>query len=75
MYKANFVPVGIDQAPHVELTREITRRFNNLYKKNFPEPQTLLTDIPKVLGLDGQKMSKSLNNTFKFSDTKEEIKI
>jgi tryptophanyl-tRNA synthetase len=68
MYKANYVPVGIDQAPHVELTREIARRFNTLYKNIFPEPRTLLTDTPKILGLDNQKMSKSLNNALYLSD-------
>src|SRR3989338_5093944 len=62
IYKANVVPVGIDQAPHLELSREITRRFNFLYGETFPEPQTLLTETPKLLGTDGRKMSKSYNN-------------
>jgi tryptophanyl-tRNA synthetase len=62
MYRADGVPVGIDQAPHVELTREIARRFNAGYRPLFPEPETLLSDVPKILGTDGRKMSKSYNN-------------
>jgi len=68
IYKAGKVPVGIDQAPHVELSREITRRFNNFYGQVFPEPQTILTPIPKVLGTDGRKMSKSYNNAVLLTD-------
>lgn len=68
IYKANAVPVGIDQAPHLELSREITRRFNFLYGETFPEPQTLLTETPKLLGTDGKKMSKSYNNAIFLSD-------
>jgi len=68
VYKANAVPVGIDQAPHLELSREITRRFNFLYGETFPEPQTLLTETPKLLGTDGRKMSKSYNNAIFLSD-------
>src|SRR3989338_4202463 len=68
IYKADMVPVGIDQAPHLELSREITRRFNFLYGKIFPEPQTLLTETPKLLGTDGRKMSKSYNNAIFLSD-------
>ncbi|MBI3754056.1 MAG: tryptophan--tRNA ligase [Deltaproteobacteria bacterium] len=68
IYKANMVPVGIDQAPHLELSREITRRFNFLYGDTFPEPQTLLTETPKLLGTDGRKMSKSYNNAIFLSD-------
>lgn len=63
MYLTNLVPVGIDQMPHVELAREIVRRFNNFYGNIFIEPDIILTNIPKLLGLDGKKMSKSLNNT------------
>jgi len=74
LYKGNFVPVGIDQLPHLELTREITRRFNSLYKAIFPEPQALLTEIPKVPGTDGRKMSKSYNNTITLSDTEAEVR-
>src|SRR3989338_5901726 len=68
IYKANVVPVGIDQAPHLELSREITRRFNFLYGETFHEPQTLLTETPKLLGTDGRKMSKSYNNAIFLSD-------
>src|SRR6185503_9712085 len=67
-------PVGNDQLPHLELTREITRRFNGLYKSIFPEPQALLTEIPKVPGTDGRKMSKSYNNTINLSDTESEVR-
>lgn len=73
IYKANKVPVGIDQAPHVELSREITRRFNNFYGPVFPEPETLLTSAPKVLGTDGRKMSKSYNNAIFLSDPPAEV--
>lgn len=73
IYKANKVPVGIDQAPHLELSREITRRFNHFYGEVFPEPQTLLTAIPKVLGTDGRKMSKSYNNAIFLSDSPAEV--
>ena len=68
MYKANGVPVGVDQLPHVELTREIARRFNFLYSEIFPIPETLLTDFPKLLGIDGRKMSKSYENSIYISD-------
>ena len=73
IYKANKVPVGIDQAPHLELSREITRRFNHFYGVVFPEPETLLTSIPKVLGTDGRKMSKSYNNSIFLSDPPAEV--
>ncbi len=74
MYKAQYVPVGVDQVPHIELTREIARRFNLVYKKDvFPEPQALLTEIPKIPGLDGRKMSKSYGNAVVLSDPPEEI--
>ena len=69
LYKANYVPVGKDQLPHLELTRELARRFNSLYKGVFPEPQEHLTHYPKVLGTDGRKMSKSYGNTINLSDT------
>lgn len=68
MYKANGVPVGVDQLPHVELTREIARRFNFLYKEIFPIPEPILTDVPKLLGIDGRKMSKSYENSIYLSD-------
>jgi tryptophanyl-tRNA synthetase len=73
IYKANKVPVGADQAPHVELTREIVRRFNQLYRPVFPEPEVLLTEAQKVPGLDGRKMSKSYNNAVFLSDAPKEI--
>ncbi len=73
MYKANGVPVGIDQVPHVEITREIARRFNFLYGDVFPEPEAILTQTSKILGLDRRKMSKSYNNAIYLSDTPDEI--
>ncbi|MFZ3044640.1 MAG: tryptophan--tRNA ligase [Desulfatirhabdiaceae bacterium] len=73
MYKANGVPVGIDQVPHVEITREIARRFNFLYGNVFPEPEAILTPTPKILGLDRRKMSKSYHNAIYLSDTPETI--
>lgn len=74
IYKANAVPVGEDQVHHVELTREIARRFNNLYKNVFPLPQVKLTKVPRVPGTDGKRMSKSLGNTISISDSPEKIK-
>jgi tryptophanyl-tRNA synthetase len=69
LYKPDFVPVGKDQLPHLELTRELARRFNDIYKKAvFPEPKEHLTKFPKVLGTDGRKMSKSYHNTINLSD-------
>jgi tryptophanyl-tRNA synthetase len=73
MYKANGVPVGVDQVPHVEITREIARRFNHLYGPVFPEPEAILTQTPKILGLDRRKMSKSYNNAIYLSDSPDEI--
>jgi tryptophanyl-tRNA synthetase len=73
MYKAHFVPVGQDQVAHVELTREIVRRFNNFYGEVFPEPEALLTESPKLVGTDGRKMSKSYNNTIELADSPETI--
>lgn len=73
MYKANGVPVGVDQVPHVEITREIARRFNHLYGPVFPEPDAILTQTPKILGLDRRKMSKSYGNAIYLSDGPEEI--
>jgi tryptophanyl-tRNA synthetase len=74
MYKAQWVPVGVDQVPHVELTREVARRFNNTWKPVFPEPQAKLTQIPKVPGTDGRKMSKSYDNAIYLSDSPEVIR-
>lgn len=69
MFNANYVPVGIDQVPHVELSRDIVRRFNNIYKTDFfVEPEPLLTQIPLMKGVDGNKMGKSFNNDIKISD-------
>jgi tryptophanyl-tRNA synthetase len=69
LYKAEKVPVGEDQLPHLELTREIARRFNGLYGRQvFPEPDGLLTAASRLPGLDGRKMSKSYNNTINLSD-------
>ena len=73
LYKANGVPVGEDQAPHVELTREIARRFNYMYKEVFPEPATLLAPTSRLLGLDRRKMSKSYNNAIFLTDDDNEI--
>ena len=73
LYKADTVPVGEDQVPHLELAREIVRRFNHLYGPTFPEPQPKLTEYPLILGLDGkQKMSKSLDNHIELAATQEE---
>jgi tryptophanyl-tRNA synthetase len=74
MYKAQGVPVGVDQVPHVEITREIARRFNFLYGPVFPEPDAILTHTPKILGIDGRKMSKSYGNAIFLSDTPEQVR-
>ena len=74
IYKADFVPVGEDQLPHLELTREIARRFNYLYGPVFPEPQPLLTKSRVLPGTDGRKMSKSYGNTISFADTPEQVR-
>jgi tryptophanyl-tRNA synthetase len=75
LYKGNAVPVGEDQVPHVEITREIARKFNNQYGEVFPEPEALLTTFARLPGLDGNaKMSKSLNNAILLSDDPETIK-
>ena len=73
MYKADGVPVGVDQVPHVEITREIARRFNFLYGSVFPEPDAILTQTSKILGIDRRKMSKSYRNAIYLSDSPEEI--
>jgi tryptophanyl-tRNA synthetase len=73
IYKPDGVPVGVDQAPHVEITREIARRFNHFYGDVFPEPATILTETPKILGIDRRKMSKSYNNAIFLSDSPKEI--
>ena len=73
IYRAKYVPVGIDQVPHLEISREIARRFNYLYKEIFPEPEALLTEFPKVVGVDGRKMSKSYENAIYLSDSPKEV--
>ncbi len=78
IYRADYVPVGEDQVPHVELTREIARRFNMFYSGKrsevFPEPQPLLTPTPKLPGTDGRKMSKSYGNTIMLTDPEPEVR-
>ena len=74
IYKAYGVPVGVDQLPHVELTREIARRFNFLYGEVFPIPEPLLAEVPKLLGIDGRKMSKSYGNSIFISDQGEALR-
>ncbi len=70
LYKANAVPIGEDQLPHLELTREIARRFNHIYKTPFfPDCETILTKTPRLLGVDGRKMSKSYKNAINLSDS------
>jgi tryptophanyl-tRNA synthetase len=76
LYKGNAVPVGEDQVPHVEITREIARKFNNQYGDVFPEPEPMLTKFARLPGLDGDaKMSKSLGNTILLSDDAEAVKM
>ena len=74
VYRAGYVPVGDDQASHLEISREIVRRFNNFYGDVFPEPQALFTATPKVPGLDGRKMSKSYGNTIGLTAPADEIR-
>jgi tryptophanyl-tRNA synthetase len=73
MYDAELVPVGIDQVPHLELSREIARRFNFLYKEVFTIPQAYLNETPKIMGTDNRKMSKTYDNAILLSDTAEEV--
>lgn len=73
IYDANFVPVGEDQVPHLELSREVVRRFHHLYGQVFVEPQPLLTHFPRLPGLDNRKMSKSYGNTIDLSDTAADV--
>lgn len=73
LYKATHVPVGQDQLPHLELAREVVRRFNNLYGPVFPEPQPRLTEFPLIVGTDNRKMSKSYGNTITLGASDEEI--
>ena len=74
LYKATAVPIGEDQLPHLELTREIARRFNHIYKTDlFPDCEPILTETPRLLGIDGRKMSKSYQNAINLSDSAEDI--
>jgi tryptophanyl-tRNA synthetase len=73
MYDAAMVPVGIDQVPHLELTREIARRFNFLYRETLSIPEAYLTETPKLLGTDNRKMSKSYDNAILLSDSAEAV--
>lgn len=73
-YQGECVPVGEDQLPHLELAREMTRRFNRIYRKHFPEPQPLLTEAPILPGVDGRKMSNSYHNEILISDSEEVIR-
>ncbi|MBZ0254213.1 MAG: tryptophan--tRNA ligase [Candidatus Methylomirabilis sp.] len=77
LYKAHGVPVGVDQVPHIEIAREIARRFNFLYRPEenplFPEPQPLLTKVPKVPGVDGRKMSKSYGNAIDLGEPADSV--
>jgi tryptophanyl-tRNA synthetase len=73
MYKPYGVPVGVDQAPHVEITREIARRFNHFYGNVFPVPELVLTETPKILGIDRRKMSKSYDNAIFLAEPPEQI--
>ena len=74
IYRADFVPVGEDQASHIEMSREVVRRFTHLYGEVFPEPKALFTPTPKVPGIDGRKMSKSYGNAINLSDSPEAIR-
>ncbi len=73
IYNAQYVPVGEDQVPHLEFSREVVRRFHNLYGEVFVEPQPLLTATPRLPGLDNRKMSKSYGNTIDLSDSAEAV--
>ncbi len=74
IYNAHYVPVGEDQVPHLELSREVVRRFHHFYGEVFVEPQPLLTTVPRLPGLDNRKMSKSYNNTIDLSDDAETVR-
>ncbi len=74
IYRANYVPVGDDQVPHLELDREVVRRFHGFFGELFPEPQPLLTSFPRLPGLDNRKMSKSYDNAISLSDDAETVR-
>ena len=71
IFNSDLVPVGIDQVAHLEISRDIIRRFNNVYGSSFNEPKPKLTEIPLMKGVDGQKMGKSFHNDIKISDDEE----
>jgi tryptophanyl-tRNA synthetase len=73
-FQADLVPVGEDQLPMIEQTREIVRKFNNIYGNTLKEPEAKVGDFPRVLGMDGRKMGKSLGNSITFTDSEENIK-
>jgi len=73
LYKGDLVPVGEDQLPHIEITREVARRFNSQYGNVFPEPEGKITKFARLPGLDGKRMSKSIGNTILLSDSAEDI--
>ncbi len=73
LYKGTHVPVGKDQAPHIELTREVIRKFNKLYGEIFPEPKPILTGTPRLIGIDGRKMGKSYGNFISPGDNREDL--
>jgi tryptophanyl-tRNA synthetase len=74
LYKGEVVPVGEDQLPHIEITRELARRFNTVYGEVFPEPEGRITKFARLPGLDGNRMSKSVGNTILLADSPDEIK-
>ena len=74
VYRAHYVPVGDDQVPHLELTREVVRRFHQFFGEVFVEPQPLLTTVPRLPGLDNRKMSKSYGNTIDLSDDESTVR-
>lgn len=74
IYRGTHVPVGKDQIPHLELSREIIRRCNSLYKLNLPEPQQIMSDVPLLAGTDGRKMSKSYGNVFPLTEEEKAVK-
>ncbi|MCL4233221.1 MAG: tryptophan--tRNA ligase [Deltaproteobacteria bacterium] len=74
IYKAHFVPVGIDQVPHIEIARDVARRFNNFFGEVLVQPAPKLTEVPKIPGTDGRKMSKSYGNTINLTDSADEVR-
>jgi tryptophanyl-tRNA synthetase len=74
LYKADIIPIGEDQLSHLELARKITKRFNNFYGTNFTEPREIFTKTPRIMGLDGRKMSKSYNNSIFLGESSDTLK-